>query len=186
MMGGAKTPGAVLLMERTQQFGPQVNVPDARWSELQSNFLSAKSATDEALSALPKEPAVGADAFLMPVGRIAPVRQIAWKLSRTGAIQLCGGASVQRFMWPYLVVDISPVIGLALAGGRMNGRMRGDFDLVDPMHLFMGSIILRMGRATIFHTDAQPTPPYRQPRIAQRSNATEGGPLSTQIALGSP
>ena len=186
MMGGAKTPGAVLLMERTQQFGPQVNVPDARWSELQSNFLSAKSATDEALSALPKEPAVGADAFLMPVGRIAPVRQIAWKLSRTGAIQLCGGASVQRFMWPYLVVDISPVIGLALAGGRMNGRMRGDFDLVDPMHLFMGSIILRMGRATIFHTDAQPTPPYRQPRIAQRSNATEGGTVVDPNRLGQP
>ena len=101
----------------------------------------------------------------------------------------CAGVRpFQRFMWPYLVVDISPVIGLALAGGRMNGRMRGDFDLVDPMHLFaMGGIILRMGGGAIFHTDAQPTPPYRQPRIAQRSNATEGGDrCRPQIALGSP
>ena len=92
-------------------------------------------------------------------------------------MQLCGGASVQRFMWPYLVVDISPVIGLALADGRMNGRMRGGARFGRP-HAFCSwaaLLILRMGRAGSWLTDAQPTPPIPPAANSPTVNATEGG-----------
>lgn len=77
-------------------------------------------------------------------------------------------------MRPKNIVVGAPAVGATLLGERMLGGMGGDFNLIHPVHLFMGCVVFGMSGPAKVDADTQTPPPDRQTREAARAATTKG------------
>ena len=168
-----ETSGAILLVEQAKQVGAEEDFPNAGKPWPQPDDFPAESPPDESLASLPIEPAIGADAAARPCVGIDPSWQLFWQRAPTDTIALGGGPQAQRFVGAELIIDGTPTIRAALLSAGVGGRMRGDFGLINSVHLFMRRVVFGMSGSAKLDADAQAPPPDGEARKAAWAAAAE-------------
>jgi hypothetical protein len=152
----------------------EINFMHARRHRFKADPFPGKSPADDPQRSAPADTATDGDPVGGPMSGILELTDRRTKKPAALTVKRSGFALVQRFVRPVIVIVMDPAGGTPLLSARVGSRRTGYLGLVNTMHLFMGSVVLRLTAPSKLHLNSQTQPPGRQPRQIQRALTGEG------------
>jgi hypothetical protein len=159
-MSGAQSP-PIFFEEEAEEKLLEVNFIILTVERFESDGLADESPANGAQAAVDFDAAFLPDFARQPGGRIKTgSRRLPG--ARAGLVKLRGRTQVETFVRAQDIVFLLPDGKTALLSAEVGGGRVGGVGFENPMHLFMGAIVLGMARAGKLDPDAEAQPPDAQ------------------------
>ena len=147
----------------------EINFPNTGSSSSQTDTLPLKSLSDKTTPAIEADHAFAFYQTTFPSMFIAPVPGLLRQAAAAFVIQISRHLHPQPFMGSFLIVMFAPPFTPPFLGSQVNCWRLQCFFLIDPMQLFVSTILLRMPGSGKLHPNAEFYPPCTQAREPQRT-----------------